>query len=75
MGFKERLLIFVLIIILLGFFSYYWPILTGRLTDVKTIEYPKEKVIVDRIIDGDTIVVSGEIGDNIHIRLLGFNTL
>jgi len=32
------------------------------------------KVIVNRVIDGDTIVVSGDIGDQVHIRLLGINT-
>jgi micrococcal nuclease len=71
----KKLFLFLLIILVLALISIYWPTLTGKSVS-NNQEYPKEKVFVNRIIDGDTIVVSGnEIGENIHIRLLGINTL
>jgi len=37
--------------------------------------YQREQVFVNRVIDGDTIVVTGpEIGNQTHIRFLGMNT-
>jgi len=69
----KRLLIFFLVIILLSIFSIIYPQLTGQVT--KPTEYTKELAILLRVIDGDTIVVSGDtIGNNTHIRMLGINT-
>lgn len=68
----NRLLIFILVIILLGALSVYYPKLTGEsILDSKN--YEREQVFVTRIIDGDTFVY--EI-DNIsyNCRLLGINT-
>lgn len=65
----KRLLVFVIIIFLLGLLSIYYPKLTGEAIN----EYEKEKAVVVRVIDGDTI--EAEINDSIQkIRLLGINT-
>ena len=67
-------------LILLGVLSYYYPYLqsiaTGQAINNKNeTNYEKEQAFVSEIIDGDTIVVSGDkIGNDIHIRLLGINT-
>jgi endonuclease YncB( thermonuclease family) len=63
----KKLFIFLLIIILLGILSVYYPKLTGEF--VKEEEYGKEECFVERVIDGDTMVC-----DNQTIRLLGINT-
>lgn len=70
----KRILIFFLVIFLLALLSIYYPYFTGN--SIKhTQEYAKESAILERVIDGDTIVVSGEeIGNHTHIRLLGINT-
>jgi len=67
-----RLIIFILIIVLLGVLSVYYPYLTGEVVSESSFyekEYEKESVFVIRIIDGDTIET-----DNATIRLLGINT-
>ena len=74
----KRLLIFILIIILLGLLAYFYPqvesLATGKSISPTNTDYSKEPAFVNRVIDGDTIVVSGpEIGNNTHIRLLGIN--
>lgn len=75
MEFGKRLLVFLFIIILLGTLAYYYPYLTGETVRDSNVQYQKESAFVIRIIDGDTIVVSGdEIGNQTHIRLLGINT-
>jgi micrococcal nuclease len=63
---KKRLLIFILIIILLGLLSVFYP--EEGLSFTKN-NYEKEKCFVDRIIDGDTLVCNNE-----TIRLLGIDT-
>ena len=69
----KRLLIFFLVIILLSIFSIIYPILTGQVT--KPVEYEREQAVLNRVIDGDTMVVSGDtIGNETHIRMLGINT-
>jgi len=69
----KRLLTFFLIILLLSMFSIIYPRLTGNITEEQ--EYKKEPATLLRVIDGDTIVVSGDtIGNNTHIRMLGINT-
>ena len=69
----KRLFIFFLVILLLSIFSILYPQLTGQIT--KQVEYEKEPATLLRVIDGDTIVVSGNtIGNNTHIRMLGINT-
>lgn len=71
----KRLFIFFTIIVLLALLSIYWPQLTGNAIKSSQSSYPKETVFVTRIIDGDTLVASGEsLGDDIHIRILGINT-
>jgi len=63
----KRLLVFILIIILLGLLSIFYPKLTREV--VKEEEYQKQTCFVNRVIDGDTIVCDGQ-----TIRLLGINT-
>jgi len=65
----KRILVFIIIIILLGFLAYFYPKLTGESVINNNIEYQKEECFVNRIIDGDTIVCN-----NRTIRLLGINT-
>lgn len=67
----KRILIFLIIIIALGFLAYYYPRLTGEAVNDNNnnIEYQREDVFVNRVIDGDTIETS-----NGTIRLLGINT-
>lgn len=70
----KRLLIFFLVILLLALLSIYYPKITGNPTEKTSVEYPKEPAILERVIDGDTLVVSGEsIGSHTHIRILGIN--
>ena len=64
----KRLLVFLLIIILLGFLAYYYPKFTGESIS-NNQEYEKENCFVNRVIDGDTLVCSNQ-----TIRLLGINT-
>ena len=71
----KRLLIFIAIIILLALLSIFLPVLTGRSISSQDTNNKKIPAFVNRVIDGDTIAVSGdEIGKNIHIRFLGINT-
>lgn len=78
----KRLIFFLVILLLLALLSIYYPIIEEKLTGKsitgnsnKNKDYPKESAILTRVIDGDTIVVTGrEIGSNVHIRLLGINT-
>lgn len=69
----KRLLIFILIIILLSLFSVYYPKIQGMTGKAVEEYYPKEQAILERVIDGDTIVYRI---DNISYtaRLLGINT-
>jgi endonuclease YncB( thermonuclease family) len=67
----RKLVIFLIIILLLALLSVYWPELTGK--SVSGSEYEKESVFVTKVIDGDTIVVTGDIGNDVHVRLLGIN--
>lgn len=73
----QRILIFLLVILALSVLAILYPRLTGQVitsTNQQT-EYPKETAILNRVIDGDTIEVTGnEIGNKTHIRLLGINT-
>ena len=65
----KRLLVFLLVIILLGFLAYYYPKLTGEAVINSNQEYQKEKCFVSRVIDGDTIICNNQ-----STRLLGINT-
>jgi endonuclease YncB( thermonuclease family) len=69
MGFK-RLVSFFSIILLLSIFSYFYPQLTGEVTNVGEDE--GEKAVLLRIVDGDTIhaLVNGQ---EETIRMLGIN--
>ena len=75
----KRAFIFIIIVILLSFLAYYYPniqsLATGKSISSPTdTNFQKETVFVDRVIDGDTIVVTGpEIGNKTHIRFLGIN--
>lgn len=74
----KRLLIFILIIILLGLLAYFYPqvqsLATGKSISNINTNYQPESAFVNRVIDGDTIVVTGPtIGNQTHIRLLGIN--
>jgi len=64
----KRVLIFLVIVILLGVLSVYYPYLTGEAV-FDSGNYEKEKCFVERVIDGDTLVC-----DNETIRLLGIDT-
>ena len=69
---KKRVIVFFLILVCLGIYSYFQPnlSLTGK---TAVIEYEPEPATVLRVIDGDTIEV--EIDDVNHtVRLLGINT-
>jgi endonuclease YncB( thermonuclease family) len=59
-----RLLIFIAILIILGDIAYFYPILSGKATNLMV-----EKAIVIRAIDGDTLET-----DMGKVRLLGINT-
>jgi len=74
MGMK-RVVIFLIIILLLALLAYFYPNLTGKASSLpNNSNFEKEPAFVNRVIDGDTIVVSGsEIGNQTHIRLLGIN--
>ena len=66
----KRILVFLIIIIFLGFLAYYYPKLTGEaISNSNHQEYEKEKCFVSRVIDGDTLVCGNQ-----TIRLLGINT-
>jgi len=65
----KRLLIFLIIIIILGVLSVFYPYLTGEKT-IKPVEYERETIFVERVIDGDTLVDS----NGTVYRLLGINT-
>ena len=74
MAINKRLIVFLLIITALAIFSIYYPKLTGNATNTN-VNYEKETAVLNRVIDGDTIVVTGDtIGNLTHIRLLGINT-
>ncbi len=64
----KRIFIFIIVIVLLGILSVYYPELTGKSIS-NSQEYERKEVFVSRIIDGDTIETS-----NGTIRLLGINT-
>jgi hypothetical protein len=51
----KRILIFLSIIILLGTLSVFYPYLTGE-KSIKPVEYERETIFVERVIDGDTLV-------------------
>lgn len=69
----KRLFIFLLIIILLGTLSVFWPRLTGRSISNSPVDYPREPALVTRIVYGDTIHVKIENSSEEIIRLLGLN--
>ena len=75
---KNRILAFFLVILALALLAYYYPQIQekiGLTGHVSQNVYPKEIAVLDRVIDGDTIVVTGPvIGNQTHIRLLGINT-
>ena len=74
MAISKRFLIFILVILALSLISIYYPKLTGNATSTQ-VNYERETAILNRVVDGDTIEVTGsEIGNKIHIRLLGINT-
>ncbi len=74
MGFAKRFVMFLLIIILLGLLSFYWPNLTGNVTNnQQQTTYEKEPAVVTKIVDGDTIHADIN-GKDETIRLLGINT-
>lgn len=64
----KRILVFLILLVLLGILSVYYPKLTGEAVS-NNQEYEKESCFAERVIDGDTIVC-----DNQTIRLLGINT-
>ena len=51
----KRVLIFLIIIIFLGVLSVFYPYLTGEKT-INPVEYERETIFVERVIDGDTLV-------------------
>ncbi len=63
----KRFFVFVIILILLGVLSVYYPKLTGE-EEWRVKDYEKEECFVERVIDGDTLVC-----DNEAIRLLGID--
>jgi len=74
---KNRILAFFLIILLLALLAYFYPQIQQKLNltgnSVQNVE--KEPAILLRVIDGDTVVVTGDkIGNETHIRMLGINT-
>lgn len=70
----KRFFIFILVIVLLALLSIYYPKLTGEAVS-NNQEYEKESAFVNRVIDGDTIVVGGyDIDNEADICLLGINT-
>lgn len=72
MSLVKRLIVFLIIVLGLGLLAFYWPVITGSAV---VFGNSPETTFVNRVIDGDTIVVSGDyIGNNTHIRLLGINT-
>lgn len=71
----KRIFVFFLVVFLLGLFSYFYPQvqeITGNTINQEQTEYPKEPAILERVVDGDTIVYRI---DNItyNCRLLGIN--
>lgn len=71
---NKRLIVFFIVIFTLSFLSIYYPKLTGNASQTP-VNYEKEIAILNRVLDGDTIEVTGpEIGNKTHIRLLGINT-
>tara|TARA_Y100000310_G_C20646052_1_gene796641 strand:+ start:1464 stop:1943 length:480 start_codon:yes stop_codon:yes gene_type:complete len=66
---KKRVLIFLFIVILLGVLSVFYPYLTGEKT-INPVEYERETIFVERVIDGDTLVDS----NGTVYRLLGIDT-
>lgn len=69
----KRIFIFLLVILLLGLLSIYYPYLTGEIVENTKGEYELESAFVVRVIDGDT--VEAEINNSVYsIRLLGINT-
>jgi len=72
---NKRFFIFILIILALSILSIYYPKLTGNATQTQ-VNYEKETAILNRVVDGDTIEVTGPIiGNKTHLRLLGINNL
>lgn len=75
---KSKLLGFILVLILLGTLAYFYPAIQEKfgITGNTVNNQPeKEQAVLVRVIDGDTIVVTGPvIGNETHIRLLGINT-
>ena len=60
---KEKLILILLVVLIIGI---NYPLIDSLL--IKTFE-DYEKGVVERVIDGDTIVIEGE-----SIRLLGINS-
>lgn len=73
---KSRIVGFLIVIILLGTLSYFYPLLQERLgiTGKSVVSaQEREEAILVRVIDGDTI--EAEVGNETwKIRLLGINT-
>lgn len=66
----KRVLVFLIIIILLGALSVFYPYLTGE-KSIKGVEYERETIFVERVIDGDTLVDS----NGVVYRLLGIDNI
>lgn len=73
----KRLLIFLLVLLALALFSIYYPSIQKAINPTGNAvqeSYVEENATLVRVIDGDTIVVNGEeIGNDVHVRLLGIN--
>ena len=65
----KRVLIFLGIVLSLSLLSIYYPYLTGEKT-INPVEYERETIFVERVIDGDTLVDS----NGTVYRLLGIDT-
>ena len=69
---NKRFFIFILIILAHSLLSIYYPKLTGNATSTQ-VNYEKEEAILERVVDGDTIIYRiGNISQS--CRLLGINT-
>ncbi len=69
----KRIIAFLMIIVLLGIFSVFYPTIQTSLGisgNSAQTQYPLESATLLRVIDGDTI----EIDEGAHIRMLGINT-
>lgn len=66
----KRVLIFVGIILVLSLLSVFYSYLTGE-KSINPMEYERETIFVERVIDGDTLVDS----NGTVYRLLGIDNI